>query len=115
MKTILKIIIGLTVITACFNASRAALTDYQFQDAVHEALLFNPRASADQIVDTVMKLANEHGIPLGEDGIDVRIIGQDVRVNMSYTENVMLIPGVFSKEWTFSPSASTKIIPGTGR
>jgi hypothetical protein len=115
MKTIFKIVVGLGVITACFNASRAALSDYQFQDAVHEALLFNPRAAAPDIIDTVMKLAREYEIPLDEDGIDVRMVGQDVRVDMSYTENVMLIPGVFSKEWTFTPSASTKILPGTGR
>jgi hypothetical protein len=115
MKTIFKIVVGLGIMTACFNASRAALTDYQFQDAVHEALLFNPRATAEGITDTVMKLASEHGIPLTEDGIEVRLVGQDVRVQMSYTESVMLIPGVFSKDWNFTPSASTKILPGTGR
>ena len=113
MKTILKIVIGLAVVTACFNASRAALNDYQFQDEVQQALLFNPRAPEEEIVDMILKYAKEYEIPIEESGIVVKQVGQDVRTEMTYTTSVVLIPGVFSKEWTFTPHASARILVGT--
>jgi hypothetical protein len=115
MKTILKIVIGLAVVTACFNASRAALTDYQFQDEVQQALLFDPRASEEEIIALVMKKGAEYEIPITEDGIKVHMVGQDVRAEMTYTKSVVLVPGVFSKEWTFTPKASARILVGAPR
>ena len=112
MKTILKIVIGLALVTACFNASRAALADYQFQDDVQQALLFEPRASEEDIVEMVLKFAREYDIPIKEEGIVVRQVGQDVRAEMTYTKSVPLIPGVFSKDWTFTPHASARILVG---
>ena len=112
MKTILKIVIGLAVVVACFNASRAALNDYQFQDEVQQGLLFNPRASEEEIIAMVMKNAMEYEIPIEESGIAVKLVGQDVRAEMTYTKSVVLIPGVFSKEWTFTPHASARILVG---
>lgn len=112
MKAIIKIVLALVILLACVNATRAAFNDYQFQDAVHEALLFNPRADEAEIVKAIMKLAYEYEIPLDAGDIQIRMIGQDLRVNMSYTENVVLIPGVFAKDWTFTPSASTRVLGG---
>ena len=113
MKTIIKIVVALLVVTACFNASRAALNNYQFEDAVHEGLIFDGRASDEKIVAMVMKLADAYGIPILEDNIHVRQVGQEVQVAMSYTTNVVLVPGIFQRDWTFNPSTSTRILTGT--
>ena len=75
-------------------------------------LLFNPRATEEEIVAMVMKTAIEYEIPIQESGITVRLVGQDVRAEMTYTTSVVLIPGVFSKDWTFTPHASARILVG---
>jgi hypothetical protein len=115
MKTIIKIVVSLFILTACFNAARVALNNYAFEDAVHEGLLFDQRATDPEIVDMVMKLANEHIIPIDPKDIAVRQVGQDVIVDMSYTVNVVLVPGILQRDWTFTPSTSTKMLVGGRR
>ena len=110
MKTIIKIVVALMFVSAAFNASRAALFSYQFQDAVHDLLVFNPRAPDPQIIDGIMKIANEMGVPIEEENITIRPVGLDLNVDMSYTTNVVLVPGVFKRDWTFTPSTSTRML-----
>lgn len=115
MKTIIKLLIAFAILTACFNVGRTLLSVYQFEDAVHEGLLFDPRMTDKEILGMVMESAAEYGIPIEPDGINIRQTGPDVRVEMSYTTDVVLIPGVFTKSWTFNPSASTRLLVGTRR
>jgi len=114
MKTIIKIIIVLFILTAMFNAGRAAFNNYSFEDAVHEGLLFDPNASDTEVTEMVMKLAREYDIPLDPSGIKIQSKGQDLVVNMSYSQNVVLVPGVFQRDWTFEPSTSTRLL-GKGK
>jgi hypothetical protein len=115
MKTIIKIVITLVLLTACFNAARVALNNFQFEDAAQQRLLFDSRASDAEVVDIVMKLASEYAIPLREEDIDVQMIGQDRVVNMTYTTDVQLVPGYYSYPWTFTPKTSTRMLAGVGR
>ncbi|MEO7157036.1 MAG: hypothetical protein ABI039_05720 [Vicinamibacterales bacterium] len=110
MKTIIKIVVALMFVSAAFNAARAALFSYQFQDAVHDQLVFNPRGTDAEIIDGIMKIANEMGVPIKEENITIRPVGLDLNVDMSYTTNVVLVPGVFSREWTFTPNTSTRMM-----
>ena len=115
MKTIIKILIALVILTACFNAGRAALNNYQFEDAVHEGLVFDVRASDAQIVDMITKLAGPYDIPIAVEDIHIRQVGPEVQVNMSYTQKVVLVPGIFERNWTFTPSTSMRILTGSRR
>lgn len=115
MSTIIKIVVALLVVTASFNAGRAAVTNYQFEDAVHEGLLFDVRASDAEIVDMIMKLARPYDIPLKPDDIHIRQVGQEVQVEMSYTRSVNFLPGIYKRDWTFTPSSSTRILTGVRR
>ena len=115
MKTIVKIVVALVIITACFNAGRVAVTNYQFEDAVHEGLLFDVRASDAEIVKMIMKLAPEYDIPINPDDIHIKTVGSEVQVAMSYTKNIDLLPGIYARDWTFNPSSSTRFLTGSRR
>jgi hypothetical protein len=115
MKTILKIVVSLFLITAMFNASRAAFNNYSFEDAVHERLLFDPNASDAEITDMIIKLSREYDIPMEPSGITIRSRGQDLVVLMSYTQNVVLVPGILQRDWTFEPTTSTRLLGKGGR
>ena len=112
MKTIIKILLALVILTACFNAGWAAWNNFQFEDAAQQALLFESRAEDEEVVGIIMKLAGEYAVPLDESGIDVRLVGQDRVVNMTYTTDIVLVPGVYSREWTFTPRTSTRLLTG---
>lgn len=115
MKTILKLIIAAVILTGCFNVSAALVKEYQFEDAVHEGLLFDPRMTDKEITELILRSAGEHSIPIDNTGIRIQQTGPDVRVYMTYTESIVVIPGVYSKEWTFTPSASTRLLVGNRR
>ena len=115
MKTIIKIAISAVIIFGCFNVAMALMQEYRFEDKVHDALLFDARMTDAEIVKMVMEIAAEYDIPIQPSDIDIANVGQDIRVNMSYTTDVKIIPGVISYPWTFSPSASTRILVGKRR
>jgi hypothetical protein len=115
MKTIIKVVLAIFVVVCMFNGGRAAFNNYAFEDAVHEGLLFDPTATDVEIVTMVMKLANEYSIPMDPADVKISSRGSDLVVNMSYTDTVALVPGIFEKEWTFTPSTSTRLLTKGGR
>ena len=115
MKTIIKILIAALIIFACFNVASALMQEYRFEDKVHDALLFDARMTDAEITKMVLETAAEYDIPITANDIEIKNIGQDIRVEMSYTTDVQIIPGVVSYPWTFTPSASTRILVGKRR
>lgn len=115
MKTIIKILIALVLLTAMFNAGRAAFNNYSFEDAVHQGLLFDPGATDTEIVAMVMKLARDYEVPVEAEDIKITSRGQDLMVTMSYTTSVVLVPGVLERDWTFTPQTSTRLLTKGGR
>lgn len=115
MKTIIKIIVAVVVLLACFNIGRALLAEYRFEDAVHDALLFDPRMNDAEITKMVLETASNYDITIDPGDIEVTQQGPDVKVDMSYTSTIVVIPGVLEKEWTFTPSASTRLLVGGNR
>ena len=115
MKTLIKLAITIVILTACFQASRYYFNNFQFEDAAQQRLLFETRASEAEVVGLLMRLAAEYQLPLREENISIRMVGQDRIVEMEYTENVPLIPGVFNYPWKFSPKTQTRMLSGVSR
>src|SRR5688572_526387 len=112
MKTLFKIAVTVVILTACFQAARYALNNFQFEDAVQQRLLFDTRASEAEVVKTVLAIAQQYAIVIREDDISVQMVGQDRIVDMPYTVKVDLLPGMFEYPWTFTPKASTRMLTG---
>jgi hypothetical protein len=115
MKTLFKIVITIAILTACFQSARYYFNNFQFEDAAQQRLLFETRASDAEVVTLMMRLAAEYQLPLQEENISVRMVGQDRVVEMEYTENVPLLPGVFTYPWKFTPRTSTRMLSGISR
>ena len=115
MKTIIKLVIAGVIITACFQAGRWSLNNFQFEDAVQQRLQFDARATDAEVVNITMKIAAEYQIPVKEDDISVQVLGQDRVVEMKYSAVVPLVPGVFSYPWTFTPRATTRLLTAPAR
>lgn len=115
MKTIIKIALALAILTASTQAGLAAWTNYQFEDAVHEALIFAPNSTDEEIKDTVLELASNRGLPVGRDDVTVRQVGPDLFVDITYETEVRLLPGIYSRNFRFDPATSTRLLPGVRR
>jgi hypothetical protein len=113
MATIIKIVLGLALLTAVAQAGMAAFTNYQFEDALHEALLFAPNSSEADIHRMVKDVADAHELTVSADDITIREQGAELRVAVTYETEVNLLPGLYARTWTFNPSTSIRVMPGT--
>ncbi|MEP6782361.1 MAG: hypothetical protein ABI983_01755 [Acidobacteriota bacterium] len=114
MKSIIKIVVALLVVSVCFNAGRAILGNSQFEDAVQQALLFDAAHASDpELIEMVKKTADQFGVPLDPNDINIRHVSSDLIIEMPYTDNVVLVPGVFARDWTFKPTATARILVGS--
>jgi hypothetical protein len=110
MTTIIKLALAFALLTAAFQGARATMSNYQFEDAVGQALLFAPDGSDDEITQQVMTLAAEYGLPVEADDISIDVRAADRVVDITYTVDVAFIPGVITQPITFNPSASVRLL-----
>jgi hypothetical protein len=110
MTTIIKLVLALALLTAAFQGARATMSNYQFEDAVQQALLFSPNASDAEMVEKVTELADDYGLPVEADDIVISERASDRIIEVSYTTPVQFIPGVITRPITFNPSASVRLL-----
>lgn len=110
MTTIIKLVLVFALLTAAFQGARATLSNYQFQDAVEQALLFSPNSTDPELVQQVLTLADEYGLPVEADNIAISQRASDRIVDVTYTTDVAFLPGIITQPITFSPSASVRLL-----
>ncbi len=113
MKTILKLVIVAIVLTATFQASRAAIRHYTFVDALQEALLFAGSKTEDEVADQVVQIAGHNEIPLDPENVAVRREQYLVVVEAPYVATIDLLPGVYTHDWSFDASVSVRLLQDT--
>ncbi len=110
MKTIIKLVLVLALLTAAFQGSRALVSNYQFEDAVEQALLFAPNSSDAEITQQVVNLADEYGLPVEATDVTVSQRASDRIVEITYTTPVEFLPGIITQPITFNPRASVRLL-----
>ena len=110
MTTIIKLVLALALLTAAFQGARATMSNYQFEDAVKQALLFAPNASDAEVTEKVVTLAEEYGLPVSAEDVTISQRAADRMVDISYTTDVAFIPGIITQPITFSPHASVRLL-----
>ena len=109
MTTIIKLVIAGALLIAAFQGARVILSNYQFEDDVEQALLFAPNASDEDVIQKVLVLAEEYGLPVAAEDIAISERASDRIVDITYTTNVAFIPGIITQPVKFSPSASVRV------
>ena len=110
MKTIIKLVLVFALLTAAFQGTRAAMSNYQFEDDVEQALLFSPNASEAEMIQQVVSLAEEYGLPVEADDVTVQERASDRIVTITYTTDVAFLPGIITRPITFHPTASARML-----
>jgi len=113
MKSLIKIALGLVLVTAGVQGGRAALKHYTFVDALQEAMLFGSSRNETQIADKVIELAGEYEIPLDPELMSVKRDPFLITIDAPYTETVNLLPGFYSRKWDFDASVSVRLLEDT--
>jgi len=92
MKTILKLLIVVAILNACFQGARAAWGYYQFKDGSQQAILFAGDASIGQLQQEILRRGKELEIPVDVQNITVTQDGQRTTVEVAYTQPVEFVP-----------------------
>jgi len=100
IKRVIGFVVFLLVINACVRWGTVYFHDQQFKDATRELALFagQTRKTDEVLKVEIMKLAEEHDIPLDPDFIEIRRnstqgIGEKVTIKFAYAKMIALIPG----------------------
>ena len=110
MTTIIKLVLAFALLTAAFQGARATMSNYQFQDEVEQALLFAPNASDAEVIEKVVTLAEEYGLPVLAEDVTISQRAADRMVDISYTAEVAFLPGIITQPITFTPHASVRLL-----
>jgi hypothetical protein len=113
MKNIVKILLGLVLVTVAVQGGRAALKHYTFVDAIQEKMLFGSSRNEAQIAEAVIQLASEYQIPLDPDVMSVTREPFLITIDAPYTDTVNLLPGFYSRKWDFDTSVSVRLLEDT--
>ena len=113
MKNIIKILLGLVVVTVAVQGGKAALKHYTFVDALQEAMLFGSSRNEAQIAEKVMELAGDSQIPLDPELVSVTREPFLITIDAPYTDTVNLLPGFYSRKWDFDASVSVRLLEDT--
>jgi len=110
----LKTIIGLAILAALvyvgFKVVPAYVDNFQLEDAMKSEARFGyvNRKSPEEVRDTIYKKIQELQIPAGRDDIRVEMLGNGMRITVTYTV-VVELPG-FTFELNFKPTADNMSI-----
>ena len=110
MTTIIKLVLAFALLTAAFQGARATMSNYQFEDAVGQVLLFTPNASDAEVTEKVLSLAEEYGLPVLAEDVTISQRAADRMVDISYTVEVAFLPGLITQPITFTPHASVRLL-----
>ena len=100
LKRLIKLAIAALVVHASWRGGEAFVQNYQFRDAVHEAVLFSGSSTDSQIRARVLELARQFDVPLLEENLTVRREENRTIVSAPYTRQIELIPTKFYP-WEF--------------
>ena len=107
-KALLSLALLAATIFAAFKTFPAYVNNYQLQDHIRQlstqlAVRSTP-ATPDEVTNEVVQFAQDHGIPLTSDNVQVSI-GHHVKISLDYTVPVDL--RVYTLRLHFTPSADS--------
>jgi hypothetical protein len=106
MKTIIKLIIAVIVLNATARLGMSALTQYQFRDAVQEAVLFGSHETTGELQAAILKEAEDLGVALEAEDVQVERQGMLTTAEATYTDNIELFPRyIYPMTWSFKVDA----------
>ena len=93
IRRALQIAVFLLLANAVYQALPVSWHYYQFKDALQELALFSQKSTDAQLIDRVMVLADEHGIPLDRDYVQVQRGRGELVITVSYIDTMKFVPG----------------------
>ncbi len=109
-RKLVKVIVALLIANALYRFVPPYVHYVQFKDGVHEALMFSRGVSDSGVADRIARLAEEHGVPLDRDEIEIRHDVGKIYVDASYVQVIRFAP-FYSYPWQFDVKTDALQLP----
>jgi len=110
MKTIIQLVFAGLLINAAFQSGRSYWNFYRLQEEIREEILHARLSTFSELHKRVVELAEDHGITMAYDDVDVshRRDDNEIDVHYSYVDNIVFIPGVYTSPWPYETMVGTR-------
>jgi hypothetical protein len=106
MRGFIQILVVLLLLNAAFQAAWSYYTFYDFRAKLSEQTHNAPVSTTSQLHQRAVDLAEEYGLDLGWDDVQVRIESNRTIVDFAYVDDVPFIPRFYVTPWLFESSVS---------
>jgi hypothetical protein len=103
IRKLLKIAVFLLIANALYQVAPVTLHYYQFRDALQELALYSQKSTDAELINRVLRLAEEHSVPVEPQDVGVRRMLGSVHIDAMYVETLQFAPG-FDYPWQFDAS-----------
>lgn len=111
MTTFFKLALTALTLNACVQAGRSAWTFYQFEDSVHQAVLFSAKMTPEQLEGRILQLAAEHHVPVDPESVTVTYAQTQATITGRYTDAVPVVPGAYVYKWEHALDMDVRRVP----
>jgi hypothetical protein len=109
MRSIIKLMIAALVLHATWRSGTVYYRYYMFKNGVHQAAQFSGALPEGELRNQVVELAQESGVPLNPDAIQVRRMANHTIVEAPYTDEIEILPS-YRYPWQFIVKVDTYTI-----
>lgn len=105
IKKLINLAVVALIVYALYHVAPVWLHYFTFKDAVKEMALFSKEKTDAGVIDRVMAIAQESGVPLAREYVEVRRAGDRLYITAAYVEVVKIVPG-YDYSWQFQIEAT---------
>ena len=114
MKLVIQLLVVALVVNACAQTGMAMWRYFEFKDEVEQEARFGSSKTAALLHERIMKLAEEHEVPLDSTDLHVTFDGLETTISGAYYDYLELVPRMYTREHLFEFDVSvTPIRPLT--
>jgi hypothetical protein len=110
---LIRLAVTALLLLAVWRMGQAYFAHYQFTDELEQIASRGVRTDEAEVRGAVAEAAGRLGIPAGADGVQVRVGGEHVYIDVRYTRPIELLPR-YRYPWSFSASVHGWVLPSGG-
>ena len=104
IRKLVNLAILVLIANALYRFVPPYLASQQFKDDVRDVALFSNRAPDAVLIDKVVQRAEERGVPIGRDDVEVRHDQRNIYIDVSWVQDIPFAP-FYTRPWEFNVHA----------
>lgn len=101
MRSIIKVLIVVLIMNACYQAIQSYWTFLKYKEEVHERVLNGIYSSSTEMHQALIDMGRTYGLELDWDNVQLSKEEDTLVVDLNYVDNVQFVPRFYSRPWAY--------------